>query len=53
MNNTYKAEVFCDNCGYRGTIEIEIGQYVQPHKCPNCLAYGYLTTIKPIILEIK
>lgn len=32
----YTARVFCDNCGWDGTVEIPKGAMVTAHPCPYC-----------------
>lgn len=35
-NNSYKINVACDNCGFKGEVEIEKGVEFKNHPCPNC-----------------
>ncbi len=32
----YRVEVSCENCGYRGVIEVVDGELVEYQVCPTC-----------------
>jgi len=36
MAETYEVEVYCSNCGFQDTVEIEKGKEVGEKKCPTC-----------------
>ena len=36
MEGTYKANVFCTNCEFRGEHEITKGTTIEDTLCPNC-----------------
>lgn len=40
---TYKANVFCKNCNFKGEIDIQKGQTIEFTECTNC---GNNTLIK-------
>lgn len=35
-NSLYKAQVYCFNCGFAGTVEKPKGQRIKGARCPNC-----------------
>ena len=35
-NGTYKVNVYCTNCDFRGDIDIPKGQIIEHTKCNNC-----------------
>ncbi len=34
--NSYKKSVYCQNCDFKGEIEIQKGQTIEQTECPNC-----------------
>ena len=36
IDNRYSPYVFCNNCGFRGKIELEVGMLINRALCPEC-----------------